>query len=355
MNLQIERWKEFSLSDIFTKVEPGKVTQAYQLEEGNDIPYLGAKKEDNGVMAWCSANNALKSTGNCVVLICDGQGSVGLANYMESDFLGTVNLMLCYNEQHLNKYTGLFLATIFSQERPKYSFGRKWKTHLDDMKIMLPQTEDGKPDWDFMELYIRSLRSRPLTTNNKGRDAVEFNLSSWKFFLLKDICRITMGNKLDYTAMSTENPTVNFIGRSAENEGVMGKVDVIADVVPYKAGSISVALGGSLGSSYVQTEDFYTSQNVSVLEFEDCVSIHAKLFITTCIMFESRYKYFPFGRELNTHIKTDFGFILPIKRDSKEMPIIDETHTYSPEGYIPDWEYMDRYIKTLPYSDRIEG
>ena len=354
MNLEIERWKEFSLSDIFTKVEPGKVTQAYQLEEGSDIPYLGAKKEDNGVMAWCAANNALKSKGNCVVLICDGQGSVGLANYMESDFLGTVNLMLCYNDRYLNKYTGLFLATIFSQERPKYSFGRKWKTHLGDMKVMLPQTEAGKPDWGFMECYIRALHSKPITTKNADQKTSVLDIGQWKHFFLKDICSISMGNKLDYAVMTTENPSVNFVGRSAENEGVMGKVDAISDVVPYKAGSISVALGGSLGSSFVQTEDFYTSQNVSVLEFEDSVSIYAKLFITTCIMFESRYKYFPFGRELNTHIKTDFGFVLPIKCDSKGTPIIDETRTYSPEGYIPDWEYMEQYVKSLPYSDRIE-
>lgn len=136
MNLDTNKWKDFYLSDVFTRIEPGKVSQAYQLEEGTDIPYLGAKKDDN--MAWCAANNELKSNGNCVVLICDGQGSVGLANYMEFDFLGTVNLMLCYNDSYLNQYTGLFLATIISQERLKYSFGRKWKTHLNDTLIKLP-------------------------------------------------------------------------------------------------------------------------------------------------------------------------------------------------------------------------
>ena len=50
MNLDIIKWKDFYLSDVFTKIEPGKVSQAYQLEEGVDIPYLGAKKDDNGIM-----------------------------------------------------------------------------------------------------------------------------------------------------------------------------------------------------------------------------------------------------------------------------------------------------------------
>ena len=162
-----------------------------------------------------------------------------------------------------------------------------------------------------------------------------------------------MGNKLDYNVMTFENPKINFVGRSADNEGVAGKVDKIEGLEPYKAGCISVALGGSLGSSYVQTEDFYTSQNVSVLKFENHISLYAKLFITTCIMFESRYKYFPFGRELNTHIKTDFGFTLPVLTDNNNNVVIDTTKKYSKDGYIPDWQFMENYIKSLPYGDRI--
>ena len=26
-------------------------------------------------------------------------------------------------------------------------------------------------------------------------------------------------------------------------------------------------------------------------------------------------------------------------------PVIDASKTYSPKGYIPDWEYMEKYIK----------
>ena len=43
-----------------------------------------------------------------------------------------------------------------------------------------------------------------------------------------------------------------------------------------------------------------------------------------------------FVDELNRHIKTDFSFLLPVKIDDK-----------------PDWDYMEKYIKSLPYGDRI--
>ena len=228
MNLNITKWKDFYLSDIFTTMEPGKVSQAFQLEEGTDIPYLGAKKDDNGIMGWCTANEELKSKGNCVVLICDGQGSVGLANYMESDFLGTVNLMLCYNECHLNQFTGLFLATVISKERPKYSFGRKWKTHLSDTIIKLPQTPTGNPDWEFMEKYIKSLNYKPLSTVNREGKSLALVVETWKDFKVNELFEVKYGINMELnTCVETEpgdTDAINFVARTESDNGISARV-----------------------------------------------------------------------------------------------------------------------------------
>ena len=45
--------------------------------------------------------------------------------------------------------------------------------------------------------------------------------------------------------------------------------------------------------------------------------------------------------------------VLPIQRDSNNIPIIDETNKFHKNGYIPDWKYMEEYIKSLPYGDLI--
>ena len=70
-------------------------------------------------------------------------------------------------------------------------------------------------------------------------------------------------------------------------------------------------------------------------------------------MNESKYKYFPFGRELNTHIRKDFEFTLPIQRNLDGSPVIDDSYKYSEQGYIPDWQWMEDYIRSLPYGDRL--
>ena len=150
-----EDWGEFRVEKLFDRVEEGKAN-AGLLDDGDDCLYLGAKKDDNCVMQRCARNPDLVQQGNCIVFICNGEGSVGYANYMDREFIATTDLVMGYSEK-LNKYNGLFIVTILDRERPKYSFGRKWKTHLRDTVIRLPKTSDGKPDWDEMERRVRAL------------------------------------------------------------------------------------------------------------------------------------------------------------------------------------------------------
>jgi hypothetical protein len=156
-SLQSEKWKWFKLSDLFT-FERGKCGSAEKLlEKGDEISYVGAKKEDNGFMYKVVRNESYVTKGNCIVFIGDGQGSVGYSTYQEDDFIGSTTLSMGRNN-HLNKYNALFLITLLDKERFKYSFGRKWNGEkLKNTKLGLPIKENGDPDWKFMEDYIKSL------------------------------------------------------------------------------------------------------------------------------------------------------------------------------------------------------
>jgi hypothetical protein len=107
-------------------------------------------------MLECGYDENLMSKGNCIIFICNGQGSVGYTNYMDREFIATADLVMGYNK-NLNPHVGMFLGSILDKERPKYSFGRKWKIHLANTQIKLPATPLGEPDWQYMEDYIKSL------------------------------------------------------------------------------------------------------------------------------------------------------------------------------------------------------
>lgn len=366
MNLNVDEWKEFYLGKLFD-IRKGKRLTAADQEDGNNN-YIGAIDSNNGVANHIG--QAPIHEGNTISLSYNG--SVGEAFYQFEPYWATddVNALYSYYDD-FNQYIGLFIATVLRKEKYKFSYGRKWtleNMNVSIIKLPIQHNADGTPyidsnhiysedgyvpDWQFMEDYMKSLHHKPLTTKSTVGNGLALNVNKWKYFYLKNICDISMGNKMDWSAMTMDNPEVNFVGRSADDNGVAGKVDIVDGVEPYDSGCITVALGGSLGATYVQNEKFYTSQNVSVLKFEDSVSDGTKLFISCLIMNESKYKYFPFGRELNTHIRTDFGFTLPIKHNPDGTPYIDPNCTYSEDGYVPDWQFMEDYIKALPYGDRL--
>lgn len=157
--INTENWHFFKVGQLF-KLETGKVSSTEVLTEGEDVFYCGAKKDENGIMSRCAYDKKYISKGNCIVFICDGQGAVGYNNYMDRDFIATVNLVMGYND-NLNKYNGLFLASLLDLERPKFSFGRKRKKTLANTEIKLPAKLNSKneyePDWQYMEDYIKSL------------------------------------------------------------------------------------------------------------------------------------------------------------------------------------------------------
>ena len=90
-----------------------------------------------------------------------------------------------------------------------------------------------------------------------------FNTSEWKEFPLSKLFDITFGNKFDYNKMAeSSNTQIAFVSRTASNNGVSGWVEEVEGVKPYPAGCLTVALGGSLGATFVQPKQFYTGQSL---------------------------------------------------------------------------------------------
>lgn len=180
---------------------------------------------------------------------------------------------------------------------------------------------------------------------------MKIETNDWKPFFLHRLYDIRMGNKFDKNKLDEDSPEVNLVSRVSYNNGVDVKVGYVDGVNPFPAGLVTVALGGSyLGSCFVQEEPFYTAQNVAVMKPKQHMTHAVNLFISGLVRYEAKVKYYAFGRELNTHIKTDFDVKLPIQRNTDGSPIIDESLCFSDDGYVPDWQFMENYIKSLHHK-----
>lgn len=145
----------------------------------------------------------------------------------------------------------------------------------------------------------------------------------FKEFALHEIASLSNGNKFDKNKMTHNAPTYNFVSRTANNNGISDFVDAVADVVPYKAGTITLAFGGSIGSCFVQSKPYYTGQNVGVIELPATVSDKAKLYFVTALENVCKTRFVTFADEINKHFKTDLSVVLPVKH-----------------ALVPDWAIL---------------
>ena len=181
---------------------------------------------------------------------------------------------------------------------------------------------------------------------------MNLDVQSWQPFYLHRLFDVRMGNKFDKNKLDEDIPEVNLVSRVSYNNGVDVKVGYVEGVTPFPAGYVTVALGGSyLGSCFVQEEPFYTAQNVAVMKPRLLNMTRAVCtFISGLVRYEAKTKYYAFGRELNTHIKTDFDVKLPVQRNADGSPVLDASCKWSDAGYIPDWQFMEDYIKSLHHK-----
>lgn len=156
-----ENWKEFKIGDIF-KLVKGRCSSSPDLNPGYDLPYLGAKKKENGVIKWVALDEDsfdYVSKGNAIMFICQGAGSNGFNLYVDIDSIVTTSNTMGYNN-NLNKYNALFIVTVLDLERPKWCFGRGRAPKLGETIIKLPSKDTDKgiePDWKGMEKYMKNI------------------------------------------------------------------------------------------------------------------------------------------------------------------------------------------------------
>lgn len=178
---------------------------------------------------------------------------------------------------------------------------------------------------------------------------MNLNIEEWKEFLLKDVFEIKYGVNLELNACeeNDEKDSINFVSRTESNNGISAKIKKLDEVETQEAGLITIAGGGSVLSTFVQPEEFYSGRDLYTLKAKAKISDEAKQFIVTVIK-ANKYKY-NYGRQANKTLPY-LTLKLPIKHNLDGTIFIDETCKYSLNGYVPDWQYMEDYIKSLHYK-----
>jgi hypothetical protein len=153
MQLQTDKWTSFLLTDLF-EIKGSTTTSVLELEEhGVGVhPYVTTQATNNGVAGFY---DFFTEQGN--ILTVDS-AVLGYCSYQEFAFSASDHVEKLIPRFEMDKYIALFLSTIFNLERYRFNYGRKCShARMKQMVIKLPVDSSGKPDWDFMSNYIKSL------------------------------------------------------------------------------------------------------------------------------------------------------------------------------------------------------
>ena len=328
----------------------------------NNIGILGYIDEN-----YCKNNNYTIIKEPCLTVA--RVGTAGYVSYHEECVIGDKAKALIFKDKEIaTPFKYMFICTILNENKYKYSYGRGLVTEIymnESLKLPAQQNLDGTPvidkdrtysdegyvpDWQFMEDYIKSLHHKPITTKVKTDNVKELDVDNWEEFKVQDLFKLVHGKAND--GMLEEGNDCVYLGAKLNDCGFMRRCKY-NEKLAHEGNCICFVTNGegSVGYAFYKgLEDKFIATIDLVMGYADFLTPAIGSFIATCLCLERR-KY-SHGRKWKKTLSTTV-IKLPIQRDSNGNPVIDDNRIYSDKGYIPDWQFMEDYINSLPYSDRI--
>ena len=155
--LDEKRWGYFLIPDVFSNIQRGKRLKNADHVLGI-IPYVSSTANNNGVDDYVEATAGTRSFSDCISLA--NSGSVGTAFYEPFEFVASDHVTSLKHEG-MSKFVYLFLTTTIERQGSNFNFNREINdARIKKMQVMLPVSDDGKPDYKYMEQYAKNMMLR---------------------------------------------------------------------------------------------------------------------------------------------------------------------------------------------------
>lgn len=158
-SLENKEWKEFFITDIFSAIQRGKRLTKENQKEGI-IPYISSTSLNNGIDNFINNTSNVRIFSDCLTIA--NSGSVGASFYHPYKFVGSDHITHLKKE-NMSKYVYMFISTLTNRFSEKYNFNREINdARISREKIMLPINKEEKPDYEYMEQYMKNMTYKKL-------------------------------------------------------------------------------------------------------------------------------------------------------------------------------------------------
>ena len=380
------KYIEFKVENVLKVEQTKSVVSKLKLTEGN-IPYVTRTTSNNGYAGTCGNKDKIND-GNCITIGAE----TAVAFYQPADFVAG-NKIYRLSREGLSKNEYLYLAAVLNQRTKWYSYSNaRTPEKIKQESICLPviESEDEKhiytPDdinWQYMQdriaeleqdriaeleqdriaeldAYLKAtgLNDYELTEEDKhilasklknegGKEPSKESeplpegrwLKEGREFIFSDLFTSQTGDT-DIQKKDINGKGCYVVSAGLSNHGIIGKTDMEAKVIDKN--TITVDMFGN--AFYRDTEyKMVTHARVFALSPKFEMTESSGLYMTSCMSYLT--KKFAYSNMCSWNKIQGLPICLPIQTDDSGKPVIDASKTYSPKGYIPDWEYMEKYIK----------
>ena len=305
-----------------------KVKDIFELIQGNSFELMDMSKSENANINFVSRTSSHNGVTGVVDIIpyCEpfeaGLLTVALSgNGVCSTFVQTKPFYTAYHVMVLKpKMTmtfneKMYYALCIKRNAYRYAWGRQANKTLKNLEL-----PDVVPD------YVNKINISPIITKNTTKEN-SIDTTNWKEFKLTDLFEIERGTRLTKENRSVGN--IPLITAGFQNEGIADYIYTEENKLFYDKITIDM-----FGNAFYRSYEFYCDDNILVLNCKFPLNKYAKIFLTTIIKVDAyRYSY---GRQYRQKDCRNHIINLPVQSNG-----------------APDFLYMENYIKSLPYGDRI--
>lgn len=324
-------WKSFKYNEIF-EIKNWKRVIIDEIKDNNwKYNFVSAIDYNNWV--FCKTNMLPNHKAWAIAVNYDWNW-VAEAYYQDEDFWALDSVNVLYPKFKINIYSWLFVCSLIRKEKYRFSYGRKWNTErMKNSIIKLPINNKWEIDLMFMEDYVKNLdkenlifKNYKVRLNNKKEN---IDYIKWSYFEYSELFDLEKW-KWPSSNFAENNPwKTPFISATRENNWVSYLVDYQAK---HKWNIITVPSNwNSVWEAYYQEKEFCSTWDVNILIPKFKLNKYIWIFISTMIR-KDKYRY-NYWRK---------WWLDKMKTSKIKLPVNDL--------WEPHFEFMENYIKSLPYS-----
>ena len=282
------------------------------------IPFVSRQSVNNGVVCHVKRIDDVEPNPSHTLSIAVS-GSVLSTFYHDYEYYSGRDVYIAKPKIALTKEEMLYYCYVIEQNKYRYNYGRGANKTFRD--ILVPSKSEI-PHYVNQKNATATFDSKPLSQKKMA-----FNTKDWKWFELHKLFSKERGTRL--TKPDREAGNIPLITAGSENEGIADYISN-SDMKVYQD-AITIDM---FGFSCYRGFDFCCDDNILVLKSSK-MNIFSGLFIASVIN-KDDYKC-AYGRQYRQKTFDVHKIKLPAVK-------------IAPNKYEPDWQFMEDYIKSLPYS-----